>query len=380
MAILSSTLRLSLLDRVTGPAARVNASLARLRGQAAANTAAMAGMGRSLLAMGGGVAGFAGVYGLGRAFTSSVNAAGEFEASMNRLRVVSGASGGQFDNMRRQALELGRTTQFMASEVGNAQNFLAMAGIRANEILSATPHTLQLAAAAGTDLAFTADLASNVMQQWGKEASQLGQVNDVLTTTFQNSNTNLAQLGEAMGYVAPVANLMGLSFEEVAAAVGLLGNAGIQGSRAGTGLQQSIQRLANPSKESAALLRKFGVNLMDANGNTRDFADIMEDFEDAFGDVSKAVLDTDGKMLDHDKAVEQLMGTGEKGAAIMEIFGARAGPAFAALLAQGSKGLRDFTHNVRNNEGATKRAADVMMTGWEGVMKRFSSAAVRRQR
>lgn len=372
MAVLNSQLRLTLLDQVTGRARGIMSTLGRLRSMANQQGSMFAGLGGRLAMLTGGAAS---IYGVSRAFTSSLSVAGDFELAMNKLRVVSGATGAQFDAMRKQALELGRTTMFTASQTGDAQNFLAMAGLNANEILGAMPATLDIAAASGMELAQTADLVSNVMQQWGKSASDLGHVNDVLVTTFQNNNTNLEQLGEAMSYVAPVANALGVEFEEVSAAVGLLGNAGIQGSRAGTGLQQSMNKLLNPSKSGRELLNKYGISMTDAAGNTRALADVLEDFEKAgFADLSKSVLDANGNMLEHEEAVEALMGTGERGAIIMELFGQRAGPAFAALLGQGSRALRDMTRQVRTNEGATKRAADVMMSGWNGALRAFWSA------
>ena len=173
--------------------------------------------------------------------------AGNFEAGMNRVEAVSGATGEQFAALEQQAKDLGATTQFSASEAADAMGFLAQAGFEADEILGAMPGTLNLAAAANVDLATSADIASNVLSGYGLEVSELGHANDVLVATMTKTNTDLLQLGEAMKYAGPVASAAGVSFEGAAAAIGLMGNAGIQGSMAGTSLRGAISRILSPT-------------------------------------------------------------------------------------------------------------------------------------
>lgn len=158
-----------------------------------------------------------------------ITTAASFESSMNRVKGLTGATGDEFDKLRDQARELGATTQYSASEAADGMGFLAMAGFKTNEILGAMPSVLELAASAQMDLASAADITSNILTGYGKNVGELGHVNDVLVKAMTSANVDLNMLGESLKYVGPVASGVGMDFEEVAAAVGLMGNAGIQG-------------------------------------------------------------------------------------------------------------------------------------------------------
>jgi TP901 family phage tail tape measure protein len=281
------------------------------------------------------------------ALRSITTAGGEYQASMNQVRAVTGATGDTFQALSGQARELGASTKFSASEAAGAMYFLSSAGFDANEVMSALPGTLELAAAGNMDLATAADIASNVLSGYGMTAADLGRVNDVLAVTFTNTNTNVTQMGEAMKYVAPVANAAGVEFEEAAAALGLMGNAGIQASMAGTSLRGIITRLLTPTDEAAAILQRLGVNALDSSGNLNSLADIIEQLE-----ISGA-------------------STGE----MMTIFGQRAGPAMAALVSQGADALREQTQAGLESAGTAANIAAIQMEGFQGAMIELSSAA-----
>lgn len=277
---------------------------------------------------------------------TSLKMAGDFEAGMNRVAAVSGATGAEFDALQAQAKELGRTTQFSASQAADAMGFLAMAGFKANEIIEAMPGTLQLAASAGMDLGSAADIVSNILTGYGLKVDELGRANDVLVKTMTSANVDLRMLGESMKYVGPVASGMGLSFESVAAAVGLMGNAGIQGSMAGTALRGAISRLANPTKQVSELLDGLGVKVFDAAGSMYPLVEI----------------------------VRQLEESGASTADMMAIFGDRAGPAMAALVDQGSVALAGLTEELLNSGGTAADIAAVQMQGFKGGVKALQSA------
>jgi TP901 family phage tail tape measure protein len=272
--------------------------------------------------------------------------AGDFESGMNRVKGLTGATGAEFDAMREQAKKLGETTQFSASEAAEAMGFLAQAGFEASDIMTAMPSTLDLAAAGMIDLGTAADISSNIMSGFSLEAEELGHVNDVLAGTFTQTNTNLTQLGEAMSYVAPVANSVGISIESTSAAIGLLGNAGIQGSRAGTTLNQALIKLLDPSEEAATLIKELGINVYDSSGNLKDFGGILASIEQSAAGPND----------------------------VMKIFGARAGPGLNALLSQGSEALIDLTKNLEETGGTAERIAKVNMEGFNGAMKELKSA------
>lgn len=276
-----------------------------------------------------------------------VKVAADFETGMNRVRAVSGATGTEFDALRNQAMELGRTTQFSAAQAADAMGFLAMAGFDANEILGAMPATLTLAASANLDLGRSADIVSNIMTGYGIQVSDLGGAVDVLAMAFTSSNTDLGQLGDAFKYAGPVAKGAGISFEETAAALGLMGSAGIQASMAGTSLRGAITRLLNPTGQVAAKLKELGIEALTADGNLKPLHDI----------------------------IGQLETSGASTADMMLIFGQRAGPAMATLVEQGSDALRDFTATLEDSGGTAQRIADIQMEGMRGAFLRMKSAA-----
>src|SRR5690606_30654581 len=161
----------------------------------------------------------------------------DFEAAMARVGAVSRATAEQQEALTAAAREAGATTTFSATQAAEALSFLAMAGFRAEESIGALPSVLQLAASAQIHLGTPADITSNILTGYGMTVEELGRANDVLVASFTSANVDLSMLGESFKYVGPVARGAGVQFEEVAAAIGLLGNAGIQGSMAGTALR-----------------------------------------------------------------------------------------------------------------------------------------------
>lgn len=271
---------------------------------------------------------------------ASVYVASNYNASMNRVAAVTQATGDQLEVLSDQAKELGRTTRYSAGQAADAMGFLGMAGFNTEQIMSAMPSTLQLAAAAQLDLAEAADITSNILTGYSMSTEELGHANDVLVSAFTGANTNLSQLGEAMKYVGPVASGMGQSFEGTAAAIALLGNAGIQGSMAGTTLRGALGALASPTKEAAAVMQEFGIKVTDSQGQLLQMADIIEQFEKSGIDATK----------------------------MMELFGLRAGPGMISLVEQGSVAFREFEQRLESSGGLAERVADKNMEGLSGAL------------
>src|SRR5690606_22141964 len=127
----------------------------------------------------------------------TLKVAGDFEKAMNQVAAVSGATGDEFVALRDLAKELGAATQFSSSEAADAMSFLAMAGMKTNEILAAMPETLQLAAAAQLDMASAADIVTNILAGYNRPVEQLSETTDVLVKAFTSANTDLRGLAEA---------------------------------------------------------------------------------------------------------------------------------------------------------------------------------------
>lgn len=276
----------------------------------------------------------------------SLKTAGDFQLSMNRVRALSGATGDQLQELEKIARELGATTQFMASDAADAMGFLAMAGMEVNDIMRAMPDTLTLAASAQLDMASAADIVTNILAGYNMGVSELTRATDVLVKSFTSANTDLRQLAEAMKYAGPIAQAAGVQFEEAAAAMSLMGNAGIQGSMAGTSLRGALSRILSPTKAVRKAMQEAGLSFTDAAGRLLPLSDI----------------------------IEQLEPHADNAGLFMQLFGQRAGPAMAALVTQGAEAVRKLTWELENSGGTAKRVADVQMEGFNGALRRLKSA------
>ena len=266
--------------------------------------------------------------------------AGDFEAGLNRVAALSGATGESFERLKVQAKELGISTQFSATEAADAMGFLAMAGFQADQIFAAMPGTLRLAGSAQLDLGRSADIVSNILTGFKLPVDQLDRAVDVLAKTFTTTNTDLSMLGESFKYVGPVATSAGLEFEETAAALGLLANAGLQASTGGTGLRQILISLGSETEV-------FGIATRTATGELRPLAEFMAEAERRGVSLEEAI----------------------------NAFSVRGGPAFLALLGQGADALSDMTAELQTAGGTAERIQQVQLQGLNGQLKALRSAA-----
>ena len=192
-----------------------------------------------------------------------------YDKAMRSVQAKTGATGEVLEKLSDQAREMGRTTVHSATEAARGQAFLAQAGFDANEVLSALPGTLNLATAGELELSRAADIASNVLTGFSLKVSAADRVVDVLALTAQSTNTNVEQMGDAMTYAAAVAAAAEADFEETAAAIGLLANAGFQGEMGGTALRGAMSKLLNPTKAAQKILDKLGVSAVTSTGALR---------------------------------------------------------------------------------------------------------------
>lgn len=276
----------------------------------------------------------------------SVRTFAQFEQSMARVGAVSQATEVELASLEAIAKEMGETTVFSARQAAGALSFMALAGLDVKEQIGALPEVLQLAAAGQLDLANAANIVTNVMAGFGLEVADLARANDVLVTGFTSANTDLTQLGQAFKFAGPVAKAAGISFEETAAALAQMGNAGIQASLAGTSLRGAISRLLSPSNEAAAVLQRLGINAQDSSGNLRPLTDIIGQLESA----------------------------GISAADAMTVFGLRAGPAMLALVEQGSGSLRELVTAMENSGGTAEAIAEKQLDTLQGSLTLLTSA------
>lgn len=284
---------------------------------------------------------------------AAVKVSGDFEEAMNAVKAVSGATGKDFDDLRELAKKMGSETAFSATEAANGMEYLAMAGMNTQQVLATIPNALNLAAAGSIELATSADILSNIMSGMGIAAEESARVADVLAATAAGANTDISALGEAMKYVAPIAKTMGYSLEEASSAIGILGNAGIASSQAGTSLRAILSRLA-ADKGAKETLADLGVTAVDASGQMRSLTDILTDLQVSTADLSSA---------------DQIE-------VFKDIAGAEAMGALAVLVdGVANESLPQLTAKLMEAEGAAKRMADIRMEGLNGAIKGAKSAA-----
>jgi TP901 family phage tail tape measure protein len=292
---------------------------------------------------------------IGAGLVSSVRVAMDFEKSMSAVAAKTQAGQEDMAKLTELAKDLGRSTQFSAKEVADGMDFLAMAGFKVNDVLTAMPGLLDLAAAGNLDLASTADIVSNILGGMNMEAAETGRVSDVLAKAATSSNVSVGMLGETFKFVAPVAAQAGAGLEDVAAAAGLLGDAGIQGSEAGTGLRSVLLRLAAPPTEAAKALERLGVSTKDASGNMRPFGDILSDVDRSMKDLN--------------------LGSAEQIEIQNALFGKTAIASGAILQQAAANGeLSAKTKELMESQGAAAEMAKIQNDNLAGAFTRLRSA------
>ena len=235
---------------------------------------------------------------------SSIDAGLTFDASMSNVAAISGATGDDFDALRKKAQEMGASTKFTATEAADAMSYMAMAGWKTGDMLDGISGIMNLAAASGEDLALTSDIVTDALTGFGLKASDSSHFADILAAASSNANTNVALMGETFKYVAPVAGSMGISAEDAAESIGLIANAGIKGSQAGTSLRSIITRLATDAGASSkslgalgVLTEELGVQFYDTEGNVRDFSDILDEARVKWQELSDEDASTFAKKI-----------------------------------------------------------------------------------
>ena len=234
----------------------------------------------------------------------AVKEAADFDAQMSKVQAISGASTEQMEALRAKAREMGAATKFSAEEAGEGLEYMAMAGWKTDQMLEGIQPILNLAAASGEELGTTSDIVTDALTAFGLQAEDAGHFADILAAASSNANTNVSMMGESFKYAAPVAGALGYSAEDVAVALGLMANAGIKSSQAGTSLRNIFQRMAKPTKESEMAMKRLGLSMADDEGNMYSFMEIMEQIRDSMGNI-KMPMEEYEKQLDYlDGALE----------------------------------------------------------------------------
>lgn len=318
----------------------------------------------------------------------------DFESGMSKVAAISGATGSDLEKLSDKAKEMGETTSFSASEAADALYYMALAGWKTEDMLDGIAPVMNLAAASGEELGATSDIVTDALTAFGMQAKDAGHFTDVLAAAAANSNTTVGMLGEAFKYCAPVAGSLGYSVDDVAQALGLMANSGIKADMAGTSLRNMLNRMAKPTKESEAAMKRLGLSLEDDYGNMYTLRQITEKMRKSFGNINMPVdefnrqlAELDGMLDDgtitekkYTEEVEELAKQAygaegaEKARAAAMLGGTRAMSAMLAIANASEADYNKLTASIDNCTGAAQNMADTMLDNTAGAITLAKSA------
>ncbi len=281
------------------------------------------------------------IAGLGGA---AIKIGSDFESGMSKVAAISGASGQELEKLTEKAKEMGSTTKFSATESAAAFEYMAMAGWKTEDMLNGIEGIMSLAAASGEDLATTSDIVTDALTAFGMKASDAGHFSDVLAQASSNANTNVGMMGETFKYVAPVAGALGYTAEDTALAIGLMANAGIKGSSAGTALRSMMSRLTKPTKEVQSAMNRLGISLTDDNGKMKSLNEVMTDLRNGFNGLSEAEAAELASSLAGQEAMSGLL----------------------AIVNASDDDFKKLERSIYNCDGAAARMAETMSDNLQG--------------
>lgn len=282
----------------------------------------------------------------------------DFEAQMSRVGAISQATAAEMDQLSEAALRLGADTSKSASEVAIGMEDMAAMGFNATQILAAMPGVIAASEAAGSDLATTAGIVASALNAFQMEASEASRIADVLAMTANVSAASVEDMGFAFKYAAPVANSLGVGIEELSATIGIMTNAGLEGSQAGTSLRGGLISLLKPAEKTSKLMDAMGITVEDAAGNFVGMSGLIENLTTA---------------MEGQTDVQKL-------ANLAAIVGTEAATGFLTLMEAGPEQIDAMTNSLQNSAGASAEAAAIMKDNLKGALEElggsFETAAI----
>ena len=281
-----------------------------------------------------------------------VSTAMDFEAAMSKVKAITNSTDEDMARLTQTARDLGANTQYSATEAAQAMSYLGMAGWKTEQIIAGMPGLLDLAAASGEDLARVADIVSDDLTAFHMSADQAAHMADVMAAASTNANTNVSMMGETFKYAGAIAGSLGYSLEDVAAAAGLMANAGIKSEMAGTALRSIMTRMVKPPKEAAAALDQLGVSATNADGTVKPFREQLIALRNAMKGLTDA----------------------QKADMANSIAGQEAMSGFLAVINASDADFNKMTSAVDNADGAAAKMAKTMNDNAKGALKALKSA------
>jgi len=376
--------------RVAGSALQADAALTKQNATMARSGVAAKAMGSQFKAMMVPLVGFFAVI-------KAVKTIASFEERMRQVQQVTQANEAAFAALTERARELGATTRFSATQAAEGLLELSRAGFDANEAMDAVGATLDLAVAGSLELGEATGFVANAIRQFGLDASEANRVADAFVVVANNANTDVRQLAEALKFAGTVAASVGMSVEETAAAIGVLGDRGVKASLAGTQLRGTLLGLASPTDGAAAAMAKLGIQFDEINPATHSLHQIAVRlkqgidslanpleaagiFADIFGRrnaaAALALADANEKLAENTRLAEESVAAHSDFAAAMNdtIIGAWKSLVSAieeAMLVTGDAGVGSALKATLEVIAETVR----MLAGVEGAFKKASTGA-----
>ena len=276
--------------------------------------------------------------------TVAVKTAADFDSSMSEVAAISGATGKDFDDLRAKAREMGSKTKFSATEAAQAMTYMGMAGWKTSDMLGGIEGIMNLAAASGEDLATTSDIVTDALTAFGLSANDSGHFADILAAASSNANTNVSMMGETFKYCAPIAGALGFSAEDTAEAIGLMGNAGIKSSQAGTALRSIMNNLSKDVKLTGNAFGSMTIKTTNQDGSMKSLNDILKECRKAFSQMSES----------------------EKAANAQALVGKNAMSGFLALMNAAPSDIEKLNTAITNCDGKAGDMAETMQNNLEG--------------
>lgn len=277
---------------------------------------------------------------------AAVKTAADFDSAMSQVAAVSGATGNDLQALRDKAREMGEKTKFSASEAAEAMNYMAMAGWKTGDMLDGIEGIMNLAAASGEDLATTSDIVTDALTALGLSAADSGHFADILAAASSNANTNVSMMGETFKYCAPVAGALGFTAEDTAEAIGLMANAGIKSSQAGTAMRTMLTNLTGEVTFVGDAFGELTIQTTNTDGSMRSLGDILKDCRGAFSQMSES----------------------EKAANAEALVGKNAMSGFLAVMNAAPSDIDKLNKAINNCDGTAEKMAATMQDNLAGQL------------
>jgi TP901 family phage tail tape measure protein len=225
------------------------------------------------------------------AAVSAVGVAGlkvatDFETAMSSVKAITGATGEEFELLREKAIDLGATTAFSSGEVAEAMTEMGKAGWSTQQILDGMSGVLDATAASGESLGSVATIVADSITGFGLAASDSARVADLLTQAANSGTIGITDLGESYKYIAPIAQSMGMSIEDVTTAISAMSMAGIKGSQAGTAIRTVLTNMAKPTDTVAAAMDNLGISITNSDGTFKSLNEIVTIMRTSFSGLT----------------------------------------------------------------------------------------------